>query len=213
MDGPGLRTRDRASGPYRAYVPDLLASRMIGLEEATANDVEQAARAIAGFDAAAITLTNTDALARLLLRAESVASSHMEGLHISAQRLLRADAEQGAGHNPNDDTARAVLGNIAAMQRAITLDGPLSIDQIRAIHADLLRGSRYQKWGGVIRTTQNWIGGSAYNPLAAVFVPPPQDVVGELLHDLCVFANRTDLPALVQAAIVHAQFETIHTFA
>jgi len=213
VDGTGLRTRDRASGKYRAYLPDLLASRSFSLDEATSNDVELAARAIARFDSSATTLTDTEALARLLLRAECVASSNIEGLWISPQRLLRADAELQTGKDPRDDTARAVLGNIAAMQRATQLQGALSVDSICAIHAELFRGSRYEKIGGVVRPSQNWIGGSAYNPLDAAFVPPPEDHVHALLDDLCEFANRTDLPAIVQAAIVHAQFETIHPFA
>ena len=66
---------------------------------------------------------------------------------------------------------------------------------------------------GVVRTTQNWIGGSSYNPCSASFVPPPPEHVEGLLDDLLVYINSDDHPALVQAAIAHAQFETIHPFA
>jgi Fic family protein len=65
----------------------------------------------------------------------------------------------------------------------------------------------------VVRTVQNWIGGHSDGPRDAEFVPPPPDQVAGLLDDLCEFAEREDLPAIVQAAIVHAQFETIHPFA
>ncbi len=64
-----------------------------------------------------------------------------------------------------------------------------------------------------MRETQNWIGGNDFNPCFAEFVPPPPDHVDTLLRDLCDFTNRDDLPAVVQAALVHAQFETIHPFA
>jgi Fic/DOC family protein len=63
-----------------------------------------------------------------------------------------------------------------------------------------------------LRTEQNWIGGSDYDPCSASFVPPPPDEVANLIEDLCVFCNQDSLPAVAQAAIAHAQFETIHPF-
>ena len=60
--------------------------------------------------------------------------------------------------------------------------------------------------------SQNWIGRNPYSPWRAEFIPPPEDRVGDLVADLCSFANRTDLPAIAQAAVAHAQFETIHPF-
>jgi Fic family protein len=66
---------------------------------------------------------------------------------------------------------------------------------------------------GRIRTQQNWIGGSDYNPCSADFVPPPPELVAGLLDDLCTFCNDDSLPAVAQAALAHAQFETIHPFA
>jgi Fic family protein len=66
---------------------------------------------------------------------------------------------------------------------------------------------------GVVRIRQNWIGGSSYNPCSAAFVPPPPEAVDGLLADLLDYVNGDEHPALVQAAIAHAQFETIHPFA
>jgi Fic family protein len=66
---------------------------------------------------------------------------------------------------------------------------------------------------GELRERQNWIGGNAYNPGRADFVPPPPELVKDLMNDLVSFMNRTDLPPVVQAAVAHAQFETIHPFA
>ena len=74
-------------------------------------------------------------------------------------------------------------------------------------------GTRHESIGGVIRTEQNWIGGSNYNPCGAAFVPPPPEFVEELIQDLCEFCSNDDLSPLAQAAIAHAQFETIHPFA
>src|SRR5207253_3610494 len=69
-----------------------------------------------------------------------------------------------------------------------------------------------ERHGGTMRTAQNWIGGSDYNPCSASFVPPPPEYVERFLDDLCAFCNDDTLPAIAQAAIAHAQFETIHPF-
>jgi len=75
-----------------------------------------------------------------------------------------------------------------------------------------MTGTRLADQGGVVRDRQNWIGGSSYSPCRAEFVPPPPEAVMSLLEDLCGFCNQDELPAIAQAAIAHAQFETIHPF-
>jgi len=75
-----------------------------------------------------------------------------------------------------------------------------------------MAGTRLETMSGQVRTDQNWIGGSSYNPCAAAFVPPPPERVPGLLDDLSAFCNTDSLPAVTQAALAHAQFETIHPF-
>jgi Fic family protein len=65
---------------------------------------------------------------------------------------------------------------------------------------------------GQFRDVQNWIGGSDYTPIGALYVPPPPELVRPLMDDLMIFVSRSDLPILAQAAIAHAQFESIHPF-
>lgn len=79
-------------------------------------------------------------------------------------------------------------------------------------HRRLLAGTRLEAEGGRFREVQNWIGGSSYNPCSAAFVPPPPEHVPGLVEDLVAFCNDGSLPAVAQAAIGHAQFETIHPF-
>ena len=67
-------------------------------------------------------------------------------------------------------------------------------------------------FAGRLRDVQNWISGSDFSPLGAVHVPPAPERVEELMADLLAFANRDDVPVVVQAAIAHAQFESIHPF-
>ncbi len=126
--GAGLARRDRLSCDYEAYVPDMLADRPIVLSSQTAADVADAERAIAVLDAEAATLADTEALARILLRAESVASSRIEGLEVGARRLLRAEAAIELGAETSDVTATEVLSNINAMAAAIRRDQPRRAD-------------------------------------------------------------------------------------
>jgi Fic family protein len=65
---------------------------------------------------------------------------------------------------------------------------------------------------GRFRREQNWIGGRANSPIDARYIPPPDDEVERLMADLVAFVNREDIPAVAQAALAHAQFETIHPF-
>ena len=88
----GLPRRDRQSCEYEAYVPDPLMGRVIVLDGAVAADVADAEAAITRLNLEARALVDTEALARLLLRAESVASSRIEGLEIGPRRLLEAEA-------------------------------------------------------------------------------------------------------------------------
>jgi Fic family protein len=166
-------------------------------------------------NAQATTLTGLEGLARLLLRAEAVASSKIEGLEIGGRRLLHAEVARELGDRSRDLTAEEVLGNIDAMTWAVDTIGAaqkIELDHIREIHRRLMLGTRLEPHGGVIRDRQNWIGGGDYSPCEAQFVPPPPQEVERLLHDLCDFSNGDDLPAIAQAAIAHAQFETIHPF-
>lgn len=153
-------------------------------------------------------------LARLLLRTESIASSKIEGMQLGVRELARAEARLESGRKASD-TAREVLANIDAMALAVdeaALVEAFGIDEIIAIHQRLMERAENRHVAGRVRTKQNWIGGNDYNPCGADFVPPPPEEVERLLLDLCRAINDDLLPPLVQAAIVHAQFETIHPF-
>jgi Fic family protein len=199
--------RARRPGRYRAYVPGELATRDFTLDAGTAaalTEAEQLCRELES-DAHAVGM---DTVARQLLRSEAVASSKIEGLVLSHRRLATAAAVPGS-----DINAQSVLGNVAAIEAAYDFarsDAPFSVEMLRAVHQRLFLGTPDERLGGVIRTSQNWIGGDATSPLNADFVPPPEDDVERLLDDLARFCKRTDLPTVLQAAVAHAQYETIH---
>jgi Fic family protein len=213
--GPGLPRRDRRTCDYEAYIPDRLAGRPITLDGDVAADVVDAEAAITRLNVEGSALVDTEALARLLLRAESVASSKIEGLEVGGRRLLRAEAARSLGEHTPDVTADEVLGNIDAMVWAVqtSVEAPtITVDQLLEIQRRLLAGTGLEEHAGHFRTEQNWLGGSSYNPCSAAFVPPPPELVEDLVADLCAFCNDDSLPAVAQAAIAHAQFETIHPF-
>jgi Fic family protein len=211
----GLPRRDRQSCAYEAYVPDPLMGRRIVLDGGVAADVADAESAITRLNAQARVLVDTEALARILLRAEAVASSRIEGLEVGARRLLRAEAARKVDDVAGDVTAAEVLGNVDAMVYAVgavDVGDAITVELLLEVHRRLLAGTRLEAHAGRVREQQNWIGGSSYNPCSAAFVPPPHELVDELLDDLCAFCTTDNLPAVAQAAIAHAQFETIHPF-
>ncbi len=211
----GLPRKDRQRCQYQAYVPDPLAGREITLHGATAADVADAEHAVSRLDAGAHSLADSEAIARLLLRAEAVASSRIEGLQIGVRRLLKAQLARALGQRPTDVSAQEILNNIEAMAAALddqTPGQPITLERLLDTHARLLTGTTLEQHAGQLREEQNWIGGSSYNPCSADFVPPPPSRVPGLMADLCELCNEDSLPAVVQAALAHAQFETIHPF-
>lgn len=214
-DRAGPSRKDNRGCEYEAYVPDPLLARAFAIDGSVAADIADAEAAITRLNLEATSLVDTESLARILLRAESVASSRIEGLEIGAGRLLRAEAARDLGDDPRDVTAVEILGNIDAMAHAVGLVGPggvITTDLILGVHRRLLAGTHLEEHGGSLREQQNWIGGSSYNPCSASFVPPPPEVVPDLIEDLVSFSNDDSLPTVAQAAIAHAQFETIHPF-
>ena len=204
--------RYRKACVYDAFIPEPISGFDPSLSGAIAGVVSDAEKAIS--DLNRIAGRELDPLARLLLRTESIASSRVEGMQVDARSLARAEANQDTGRRIGSDAAE-ILANVDAMQLAI--ERASSTDAIRvadivAIHNVLMANAPNRATAGRVRDTQNWIGGNNYNPCGADFVPPPFEEVDRLLRDLAAFCNEDALPPLVQAAVAHAQFETVHPF-
>jgi len=151
------------------------------------------------------TFAPLEALARQLLRSESLASSRIEGLELSHQRLARATFWDEESH---DAKAEDVLGNVAAMERAIEIAStarPFTVADLTRIHEVLLRFTMGQGIAGIVRKQQNWIGRSSHSPRDATYVPSPPAHVEPLLEDLCAFMNRfADGNGRVGRCVIHA---------
>jgi Fic family protein len=195
---------------YYAFAGWNIARVEPSISSQTIQDLVQAETALRQLNSDLPSSAALTALADQLLRAEAVASSRIEGLDLSNRGLAQAafDPTLGARNAP------FVLGNIRAIEEALragSIAHRVTVDTVLRIHARLFGGTQSERIGGRIRTTQNWIG-RGDNPHKAVFIPVPEQAVRSLLADLCRFLARDDLPVLVQAAIAHAQFETIHPF-
>ncbi|MGF1664502.1 MAG: Fic family protein [Kineosporiaceae bacterium] len=203
--------RYRRACSYEAFVPDPVGDVDPVVPGEVAGIVADAEAAIRDLNAVAHPALAP--LARLLLRTESIASSKVEGIHVDARALARAEGRAESGGRLAS-TVGEVLANIDAMEVAIdsTTSRPrVSVPDIEQVHRALMHRSA-PAIAGRIRDTQNWIGGNDHNPCGAAFVPPPPREVARLMADLCDLLDDERLSPLTQAALVHAQFETIHPF-
>src|SRR3954451_999766 len=154
----GLPRSARRGCDYEAYVPDTLVGRRFALGGGTVTDVAEAERAVERLNARARGLADSEAIARLLLRAEAVASSKIEGLEVGGRRLLKAQAALVAGDEPSDVTAREVLNNIEAMRWAVdtlAADDAITVPGLLTIHQRLMAGTALEDHAGRIRPEQN----------------------------------------------------------
>lgn len=200
----------RQSFPYRAFVPDPIAMIQPVVSFETAGLISEAETAVGQLNSDD-RVRGLEAIGALLLRSEAIASSRIEGIELSQRNLARALIDPRAAKG----TARAVAANVVAMEQAVAIgdeDRELTVADILTIHRTLMANEPARVMLGAFRREQNWVGGRLQNPSDARYVPPPEDQVERLILDLVEFLNRDDLPAVAQAAIAHAQFETIHPF-
>lgn len=201
----GLSKKDRASGTYRAYVPDELAITLPELGPETKLAADEAAIVLARLDER-ISTSGSNYLNHLLIRSESISSSWIEGNRLSPKKLATAERL-----NYGDRVALDVIANVRATENAVDEIAdpfrPISVKDIEdlqhSIEPRLVLG---------LREIQNWVGGPGNSPLRAEFVPPPAAEVPRLIANLAAFITATEGNPVIRAAIAHAQFETIHPF-
>jgi Fic family protein len=206
----GLPRSDRRHGTYLRYVPDLVVERPLLVPGPLAHRAAVAERAVRSL-AAGPGVRPLEGMARFLLRSEAIASSLIEGIAPSPQQVALAELAQDEQIRGFSAQARLVANNITVLRRAasdVATADTVAVADIEALHRALLPDDRHHG----LRQVQNWIGGSSWNPLDADFVPPPASAVPHLMDDLLEYLNGAAHAPLIQAAIVHAQFETIHPF-
>lgn len=196
---------------YEATVPAAIADLRLDLDAVVLAAAEDARAAVVRFDARLSTLFGDGAelapLASVLLRTESASSSQIENITAGARALALAEL----GLTRFGSNAELVVANVEAMRRAVSLAEDVTPRTILAVHEALLREQPHVR-PGAWRDEPVWIGGGDRSPHGAQFVGPHPGRVPAAIDDLCAFTRRTDLPLVVQAAVAHAQFETIHPF-
>ncbi|MEY9997301.1 Fic family protein [Streptomyces sp. V4I8] len=207
---------------FAAYEPDLLSGRQIRLSAELAAEVAEVDRMVRSFNDAAPTSPHLESLARFLLRSEAVASSRIEGVVASARAIAHLElmlaTKAGDDHRTHrgiSDSAREVVNNVLALRKAVTAlseASDVSVDDINDLQAALMVETEQHDTSGYLRTVQNWVGGTSDSPHGAEYVPPAPEAVAPLMSDLAAFISEQHPLPLVQAALVHAQFETIHPY-
>lgn len=148
------------------------------------------------------------------VRKEAVLSSQIEGTQATLMDLLSYEASDHLAPNADVEEVCNYLEALtfARAQLADSSGLPLSVRLLNKTHHILLQGVRGDgKQPGEVRRSQNWIGG--HRPGHAVYVPPPPDMVPEVLTEFERYIHADDtLPAVVRAGLLHVQFETIHPY-
>lgn len=185
-----------------ATVPHVLARQNLAVSERT---LTACATASARLGVAAESMPSEfSTAARLTLRNEGVASSHIEGIRAPLVDVVLPHS---------DGNALSVATHFDAIEQALSgADSPLTVPVLLHWHTTLMTPTPLPAHHvGVFRSEQGWIGGTS--PLDAAVVTPPPQLLEDLVIDLVNFANGSELDPVLQAAVVHAQFELIHPFA
>lgn len=200
---------DRTLSSVDATIPPMIASLDYIPQAATLVMSEAALLAVAQADTDAE--GHSAALSRFMIRTESVASSKIERISASAVEYAKALAG-----NRSNSSATSMVAASTALHGLVTATaerGRFLLDDLLLAHRDLMQVDPQEAaYAGRMRDMQNWIGGSDHSPRDALHVPPAPERVPALMHDLIDYLNRDDVPVMVQAAIAHAQFESIHAF-
>lgn len=204
-----------------AFVPNPLPPHHIDYA-ALALPLAQAMQAIGELNAAGRHLANPALVIRPLQRQEALLSSSIEGTYTTADALALAEADEGGAATHADASTIEVRNYLTAFRHAEQLlnEIPLSNRLIKSVHQALLGGvpanRGANKRPGEYKDQQNFIGGRNRQIESARFVPPPPRETESCMAELERYINRekrNGIPAIIDAALFHYQFEAIHPFA
>lgn len=197
---------------YKSFVPNPLPPvPPIELSEDIVGLLVKANSQLAVLESIAARIPNVELFISMYVRKEALMSSQIEGTQATLEDILNPMLDTNTNRNIAD-----VVNYIKATEFAITRlqTLPLCNRLIKETHAVLMKGVRGQeKNPGEFRYSQNWIGGQGSTLKNARYIPPSPDDMQNAMSDLEKYINTDDdLDALIQAALIHYQFETIHPF-
>lgn len=202
---------NRRGGSYWYYLPDRLTTLQVSISPQLSEEIAAVERRVLGL-AQADGITELKDLSRFLLRSEAIASSQIEGIAPAAKQVALAEIGEAEDIRGISDAAKLVARNMTVVREAsdrLARSQSVTVTDLEQLQKALL-GTDHPAVG--IRTVQNWVGTSNYHPIGAEYVPPAPGLVPDLLEDLLSYLNGATHGPLVQAALVHAQFESIHPF-
>lgn len=197
---------------YKSFVPTPLPPKpSIELTEDMINLLIKANSQLAVLESIATRIPNVELFISMYVRKEALMSSQIEGTQATLEDVLDPMIDANTNRNVAD-----VVNYIKATEFAIKRlhELPLCNRLIKETHAVLMEGVRGQeKSPGEFRRSQNWIGGQGSTLKNARYIPPSPNDMLEAMSDLEKYINADDeLDALIRAALIHYQFETIHPF-
>ncbi len=207
-----LRTQP---GGFKAFIPDSFPPKD-GFEfsHAIIRKDNQATRLLGKLDGITRLLPDSDFFLLMYLRKDAASSTQIEGTMATMVDAIEAEVKiNDKIPSDVDDILHYINSLHYGMKRVTEDDFPISLRLIRELHKELMQGARGSPFPtpGEFRITQNWINGT--RPDNASFVPPP---VTEMMVSLGEFENfihdKDNIPTIIKAGIIHAQFETIHPF-
>jgi Fic family protein len=198
----------KAPDGYPAFVPKP-APRTLSLSEDSLAALDEASNRLGVLQGMGRQLRNPHLLITPYLQREAVLSSRIEGTQTTMSDVYAAELDQQELIQAPD--VLEVLNYIGAHMLGLESDLPLSLRLIRDLHRRLMWEVRGRdKHPGEFRNYQNFIG--APRGEDATYVPPPVPEMRRLLDDLERFLHEKALRPVVQAAVIHYQFEAIHPF-
>ena len=195
---------------YQSFRPASLPPAL-NMDDEMIRTLVQANKALAALDTLSLNIPNMNLFVSMYVRKEALLSSQIEGTQATLEDVLDPLIEKNANQNVAD-VINYIRATEYALNRLNTL--PLCNRLIKETHAVLMEGVRgKEKSPGEFRASQNWIGAAGSTLKTARYIPPrPEDMV-EAMSDLEKYIHAEDpLDVLIQAALIHYQFETIHPF-
>ncbi|MBO5369562.1 MAG: Fic family protein, partial [Clostridia bacterium] len=170
-----------------------------------------ATKALATLDTLSNYIPNMNLFVSMYVRKEALWSSQIEGTQATLEDVLDPLIEKNANRQVAD-VINYIKATEFALERLNSL--PLCNRLIKETHEVLMNDVRGQeKNPGEFRYSQNWIGAAGSTIKNARYIPPNPDDMRQAMSDLEKYINSNDeLDLLVQAALIHYQFETIHPF-
>ena len=202
-------------GGFQAFIPAPFPPREnLNFDHKILKKDNEATRLLGKLDGITRLLPDADFFIRMYVRKDAASSSQIEGTMATMIDAIEIEVNAREDIPPDVDD---ILHYISALNYGIKRIGqesfPMGLRFVRELHKVLMDNARVTHFSdsGEFRKSQNWIGGT--RPGNAKFVPPPVTDMHKALDDLENFMHSKDsIPTVIKAALIHAQFETIHPF-